>query len=58
MEHVLYRGKQIQPSNAVFTNKRSNGIPKNICNSKTGEINGAAFFHSKKYAIALYLKDN
>jgi hypothetical protein len=58
MENVVYRGEQMHSFNAVFSRKGTNGMPENICNSNTGEIDPAVFTHWKKYDISLYLRNN
>jgi len=58
MEHVIYRGEQMQSFNAVFSKKGADGLPQNICNSLTGEINPEVFTNWKKYDISSNLKTN
>jgi S-formylglutathione hydrolase FrmB len=58
MENVVYRGEQMHSFDAVFSGKGVNGLPENICNSATGEINPSVVEHWKKYDIALNLKNN
>lgn len=58
MENVVYRGEQMHSFDAVFSGKEANGLPENICNSVTGEIDGAVVENWKKYDIALQLKNN
>ncbi len=58
MENVVYRGEQMHSFDAVFSGKGANGLPENICNSVTGEIDGAVVENWKKYDIALQLKNN
>jgi hypothetical protein len=58
MENVVYRGEQMHSFDAVFSKKGVNGMPENICNSETGEIDIAVVEHWKKYDIALQLKNN
>lgn len=58
MENVVYRGEQMHSFDAVFSGKGANGLPENICNSVTGEIDRAVVENWKKYDIALQLKNN
>ena len=58
MEHVVYRGEQMQSFNAVFSKKGADGKPEMICNPETGAINAKTFENWKKYDIALNLKNN
>ncbi|PKP12981.1 MAG: hypothetical protein CVU08_07760 [Bacteroidetes bacterium HGW-Bacteroidetes-3] len=56
MENVVYRGEQMHSFDAVFSKKGSDGMPENICNSVTGDIDATVVEHWKKYDIALNLK--
>jgi len=58
MEHVVYRGEQMHSFDAVFSQKGSDGMPRSICNSITGEIDTVVVSHWKKYDISLYLRHN
>lgn len=58
MENVVYRGEQMNSFNAVFSKKGKDGMPENICNISTGEINQAVVSQWKNYDIALLLKNN
>jgi S-formylglutathione hydrolase FrmB len=58
MENVVYRGEQMRSFDAVFSGKGTNGLPENICNSTTGDIDAKVVEHWKKYDIALNLKNN
>lgn len=58
MENIVYRGEQMHSFNAVFSKRGSDGLPLEICNNETGEINQTVFEHWKKYDIGLYLRNN
>jgi len=58
MEHVIYRGEHRHSFDAVFSEKGSNGEPKQILNYQSGEIDTAVFEHWKNYDISLYLRNN
>ena len=58
MENVVYRGEQMHSFNAVFSKRGDDGLPLEICNHETGEINPIVIEHWKKYDIALYLRNN
>ena len=58
MENVVYRGEQMRSFDAVFSQKGTDGLPKDICNSVTGDIDATVVEHWKKYDIALHLKKN
>ncbi|QJP34675.1 esterase family protein [Nonlabens sp. Ci31] len=58
MEHVVYRGEQMNSFDAVFSQKGTDGLPKGICNAKTGVINPDVVSHWKKYDISLNLKND
>jgi S-formylglutathione hydrolase FrmB len=58
MENVVYRGEQMHSFDAVFSQKGVDGLPKDICNSITGDIDAAVVEHWKKYDIALNLKND
>lgn len=58
VEKVVYRGEQMHSFNAVFSKKGSDGMPQQLCNSETGEIDTAVVSHWKNYDISLYLRTN
>jgi hypothetical protein len=58
MEHVIYRGEQMQSMNAVFGKRGKDGLPQNICNSETGVIDPVVVKQWKEYDISLYVRNN
>jgi hypothetical protein len=58
MENVIYRGEQMHSFNAVFSTKNSDGTPRALCNSHTGDIDPVTVDHWKKYDLSLYLRTN
>jgi S-formylglutathione hydrolase FrmB len=58
MENAVYRGEQMRSFDAVFSQKRTDGLPQGICNAQTGAINPEVATHWKKYDIALNLKND
>jgi len=58
MEHVIYRGEQMNSFNAVFSKKTADGSPEKICDPITGAIDPAVFEHWKSYDISRYLSTN
>lgn len=58
MENVIYRGEQLHSFDAVFSQKNTDGTPRSLCNSYTGEIDSVTVEHWKKYDISLYLRTN
>jgi hypothetical protein len=56
MENVISRGEQQHSFEAVFSHQGGDGLPENLCNPETGEINRRTVAEWKDYDIALYLK--
>lgn len=58
MEHVVNRGEQMQSFDAVFSQRKADGSPRNLVNAATGEIDMETVNHWKQYDICQYLKSN
>lgn len=58
MEHVINRGEQMQSFDAVFSQRKADGSPRNLVNAATGEIDPETVNHWKQYDICLFLKNN
>lgn len=58
MEHVLYRGGQMHSFNYVFSAKKADGRPRELCDEASGSIDSGTVAQWKKYDISLYLKTN
>lgn len=58
IENVLWRGEQYWSWNAVWGGKTAAGLPENICNPNTGEIDSTVAAHWRKYDISLLLRTN
>jgi S-formylglutathione hydrolase FrmB len=58
MENVIYRGEQMHSFDAVFSTKNSDGTPRSLCNSVTGNIDPVTVDHWKNYDLFLYLRTN
>ena len=58
MENVIYRGEQMHSFDAVFSKKNETGLPQNLVNGLTGEINKEVFANWKKYDISSFLIGN
>ena len=58
MENVISRGEQMHSFDAVFSTKNSDGTPRTLCNSYTGDIDPVTVEHWKNYDISLYLRTN
>lgn len=58
MEHVLYRGGQMHSFNYVFSTKKADGMPKELCDETTGTIDPTTVAQWKKYDISLYVRSN
>ena len=56
IENVLWRGEQYWSWNAVWSEKQKNGLPENICNPNTGEIDSITALHWRKYDISYILR--
>ncbi|HVK48459.1 MAG TPA: alpha/beta hydrolase-fold protein [Pseudobacter sp.] len=58
MEHVINRGEQMQSFDAVFSQRKADGSPRNLVNAVTGEIDPETVSHWKQYDICQFLKNN
>lgn len=58
METVINRGEQMHSFDAVFGPKGADGIPLQIVDAGTGEIDTTVFNHWKKYDITAYLQQH
>ncbi|MEP6949033.1 MAG: alpha/beta hydrolase-fold protein [Ginsengibacter sp.] len=58
MENVISRGEQMHSFDAVFSTKNSDGTPRRLCNSITGDIDPVTVDHWKNYDLCLYLRTN
>lgn len=58
MEHVISRGEQFHSYDAVYSRKNIDGMPTQICNPATGEIDSVTLADWKRYDISLFLVSN
>jgi Putative esterase len=58
MENVISRGEQMHSFDAVFSTRNSDGTPRPLCNSHTGDIDTGTVKHWKNYDLSLYLRTN
>lgn len=58
MENVISRGEQMHSFDAVFSTKNSDGTPRTLCNSNTGDIDPVTVDHWKNYDLSLYVRTN
>lgn len=56
MENVISRGEQMRSFDAVFSQRKDDGKPRELCNYYTGVIDSSTVEHWKNYDICLYLR--